>query len=72
MLFERILRITTSDADSPYDCTMTFECSSSDNHERIDETMYGSLLLTETADSQRAPVLTSVPIIRSRLLRTGD
>ena len=38
------MRMTTSDAGSPSDWMMTFECPSSDNHERIDETMYGSLL----------------------------
>ena len=42
--FDCTMRMTTSDAGSPPDWMMTFECPSSDNHERIDETMYGSSL----------------------------
>ena len=41
--FDCNMRITASDAGSPSDCR-TFECSNSDNHERFDETMYGSPL----------------------------
>ena len=54
--FDCTMRMTTSDAGSPSDWMMTFECPSSDNHKRIDETMYGSSLpLTKTADAQAAP-----------------
>ena len=65
-LFDCTMRMTTSDADSLFDCVTTFECPSSDNHWRIDEAMYGSLPLTKTADTQTALVLMSVPIIRSK------
>ena len=66
-LFDCTMRMTTSDADSPSDRMMTFECPSSDNHERIDETMYGSSLpLINTADAQAAPVLMSVPTVKSK------
>ena len=41
---------------------MTFEWPSSDNHERIDETVYGSSLpLIKKVDAQAAPVLMSAP-----------
>ena len=57
-------RMTTSDAVSPSAGMMTFEGPSSDNHERIDETMHGSLI--KTVDAQAAPVLTSVPTVKSK------
>ena len=61
--------MTTSDAGSPSDWKMTFECPSSDNHERIEATQYGSSLpLSETADAQAAPVLLSVPTMKSKCL----
>ena len=41
---------------------MTIECPSSDNHERSEETMYGSSLpLIKTVDAQAAPGPMSVP-----------
>ena len=60
------MRMTTSDAGSPSDLMMTFGWPSSDNHERIDETMFGSLPLIKTVDAQAAPVLMSVSIMKSR------
>ena len=63
--FDCTMRMTISDAGSPSNWMMTFECPSSDNHERIDETMYGSSLpLIRTADAQAAPVLMSVPTMK--------
>ena len=65
--FDCTMRMTISDASSPSDWMMTFECPSSDNHERIDETMYGSSQpLIKTADAQAAPVLMSVPTMKSK------
>ena len=66
-LFGCTMRMTTSDAASPSDRIKTLGCPNSDNHERIDETMYGSSLrLTKTVDAQAAPVLMSVPIMKSK------
>ena len=60
--FDCTMRMTTSDGGSPSDRMMTFECLSSDNHERIDETLFGSYLpLIETVDAQAVRVLMSVP-----------
>ena len=61
------MRMTTSDVGSASDLMMTFECPSSDNHERIDETMYGSSLpLIKTADAQAALAPMSVPTMKSK------
>ena len=65
--FDCTMRMTISDAGSPSDWMMTSECPSSDNHERIDETLYGSSLpLIKTADAQAALVLMSVPTMKSK------
>ena len=62
-LFGCTLRMTTSASD----CMMNFEYHSSDNNERIDETMYGSSLpLTKTADAPAALVLMSFPTMKSK------
>ena len=58
--FDCAMRMTTSDAGSPSDWMMTFECPSSDNRERIEETMYGpSLPLIKSVDAQAAPLFMS-------------
>ena len=50
--FDCTMRMTTSDAGAPSDWMMTIECPSSDNHERSEETMYGSSLpLIKTVDA---------------------
>ena len=65
--FDCAMRMSNSDAGSPSDWMMTFECPSSDNHERIDETMYGpSLPMIKAADAQDVPVLMSVPTMKSK------
>ena len=64
--FDRTMRMTTSDAGSPLDWMLTFECPSCDNHERIDETMSGSsLLCIKTVNVDAAHVLMSVPTVKS-------
>ena len=62
--FDCTMRMTTSDAGAPSDWMMTIECPSSDNHERSEETMYGSSLpLIKTVDAQAAPGPMSVPTV---------
>ena len=65
--FACTMGMTSSDDGSPSDWLITFECRSSDIHERIEGRMYGSpQSLVKTVDAQAAPVLMSVPIMNSK------
>ena len=65
--FDCTMRMTTSDAGSPSDWMMTFDCSSYDNQEGIEAPRYGSSFpLVRTADARAAPVRMLIPTMKSK------